>query len=156
VETSKIGKHEVKLYDDIDETLMPRYSKFNKYMILNDEVGSSFEAVDKHFSKMYALLNDPVKLKQQIDNFRQLMFSVDQEQSFQNMAYGCLVYSIDGEQRNDLTVSGINETLKLLQFLKQKDVKKKSRNLRIRRMMTLKHWIGIFSTTKTGLTTSTS
>ena len=118
-----------------------RYSKFNKYMILNEKVGSSFIDADKHFTKLYTLIKDPAKLKAQLDLFRQLIFSLDNEQSFTNMAYVYLVYSIDGVRFNDLTVSGINETIEKIKWIEASIVKKKSKNFQIKRMMNLMAWI---------------
>jgi hypothetical protein len=139
LETKIIGKKEVKLFTDVEEIFIPRYSKFNKYMVLNEEVGHNFNDVDAHFSKIYALINSPAKLKTQIDNFRQLIYSIDREQNFLNMAYACLVYSIDGVKCDDLTVTGINETLAKLTELKAKDVKKKSTNFLKMLMQNLKN-----------------
>lgn len=132
-------KTKVDYYSDIEETAIQRYSKFNKYMILNDEVGSSFSDVDKHFSRLYTLINEPAKLKTQIDNFRQLLFSVANEQSFENMAFACLVKSVNGEKRDDLTKPGLERTLELIKDLKTKDVKKKSWNFPKMLMKNLKN-----------------
>ena len=148
METKTIGKKEVKLYTDIEEIPITRYSKFNKYMVLNEEVGHNFSDADAHFSKIYALINSPAKLKTQLDNFRQLVYSLDKEQNFLNMAYACLVYSIDGIKCDDLTVSGINETLSKLTELTAKDVKKKATISQIKRTKSLRNWIGIFLKTK--------
>ena len=126
-----------------------RYSKFNKYMTLNEKVGSNFNDVDIHFSKLYTLINDPTKLKAQLDVFRQLVFSLDNEQSFNSLAYACLVYSIDGEERNDLTVNGLKETSEKLQWIKAKDVKKKLWNLPKMHIPNLFRWMRIFSTNQT-------
>lgn len=149
METKKIGKHTIVLYSDIEETLIPRYSKFNKYMILNEKIGSSFTAVDSHFSKLYALINEPVKLKAQLNVFRQLVFSLDTEQSFNSLAYACLVKSIDGVDRNDITANGLNETLFKLQWLQAKEVKKKRWSILIMPMKNLRKWIRTFSTKAT-------
>jgi len=142
---TKIGKHKVILYSDIEETPSLRYSKFNKYMILNEKVGSNFAAADNHFSKLYALINEPAKLKLQLDLFRQLVYSLDKEQSFNSLAYACLVKSIDGISCNDLTVNGLNSTLEKLQWLKAKELKKKRWNTLKPHMRNLKKWIKTYS-----------
>jgi len=126
LETKIIGKSEVKIFTDVEELFIPRYSKFNKYMVLNEEVGHNFNDVETHFSKMYALINSPAKLKIQIDNFRQLIYSIDNGQNFINMAYACLIHSIDGVECNDLTPTGLSETLEKLKMVQAKSVKKKS------------------------------
>jgi hypothetical protein len=64
------------------------------------------------------------------------------------MAYACLVYSIDGVKCDDLTVTGINETLAKLTELKAKDVKKKSTNFLRSLTLNSRSWIERFSRIK--------
>ncbi len=142
---NKIGKHTIQLYSEIEETPIDRYSKFNKYMILNDKIGSNFTDIDKHFTKLYALINEPEKLKNQLTVFRQLVFSLESEQSFESLAYACLVKKIDGEPRDDLTVQGLNETLSKIQWLQAKELKKKSIRFQKLRERTLQMLTRTFS-----------
>ena len=92
-------KTKVLLYEGSDELLIERYQKFQKYLMIEGEIGSSFADYDKRMSKTREFLKaDMVKeAMQELNNQRQLVFNVFTEYNPKSRAMAYLVHSIDGK-----------------------------------------------------------
>ena len=103
------------LYTDIDQLPAERFSKVNKYWMLNDELGSSFDDIDRiHITRLILSLNDTDKAKRVIDNMRVLIYNIINEVNPESLAFMCLVFSIDGVEIVDLSDENLKRTLKYL------------------------------------------
>lgn len=108
-------KTKIVLHDDIDQLSIDRFNKINKYWMLNDNIGSTFQDIDtNHISKLILIADNKDKLIEELKNLRILIFNVINEVNLNHMAFACLVDSIDGEPNNDLSETGIKKTLKQL------------------------------------------
>jgi len=110
-----IKRTKVLIYSDIDQLPADRFSKVNKYWMLSDELGSSFEDIDRiHITRLLISLSDTEKAKKVIDNMRVLIHNILSETDPGSMAFACLVHSIDGVEMTDLSDDNLKRTIKYL------------------------------------------
>ena len=113
MKTLKVNGHTVEIYDTAETMTMKRYQRFNKYLMIDNEVGSDFTDFNNRMSKAITYLkkgmqNEAVK---ELDNWRQMVFNAFMEYSPQGMALAILVDKIDGEKYNDITAGGLKKVL---------------------------------------------
>jgi hypothetical protein len=117
--TINVNKHKVEIYDTAERMTMKRYQRFNKFLMIDNEVGSDFADFNSRLSKAIAFLKKGMKDEgvAELGNWRQMVFNAFTEYSPKGMALALLVHSIDGEERNDITASGLQETLDRLEAI---------------------------------------
>jgi hypothetical protein len=121
-------KTRVMLYDDIEQMPIERFNRLSKYWMLSDSIGSSFTDIDNnHLAKLYLLRNDPVKIKKEIDNLRILIHNVINDVNINDLAFACMVYSVNDKEVDDCSDEGLKRLLKELSAkgLTEETVKKK-------------------------------
>lgn len=102
-------------YADIDQLPAERFSKVNKFWMLHDELGSSFEDIDKiHISRLLLSLDDKAKSLKVVDNLRVLIHNIINEVNPESMAFACLIHSIDGVEMTDLSDENLKRTINYL------------------------------------------
>ena len=96
----KIGKHEIEIYDDIQQMPMKRIQKFNKYSMKANEVGSTFADYDKRTMKTIAFLEKGMTEEaiQELGNRRLTVFNAYQENDISGKAFACLIKRIDKKE----------------------------------------------------------
>jgi hypothetical protein len=125
-----LKRTKVLLYTDIDQLPAERFSKINKYWMLHDELGSSFEDIDRiHITRLSLAVNDPDKMKKILDNTRVLIYNIINEVNPESLAFACMVHSIDGIEVVDLSDENLKRITKYLseRGLTQDVLKKKRR-----------------------------
>lgn len=72
-----INKHNVVLYDSIDELPMLRFHKYNKMLLVDAGVGSDLSDFDRHIEKVIRYLNSPTPnmATVELENMRQTYIS---------------------------------------------------------------------------------
>jgi len=123
-----IRKTSLKLYDDIDQLPIERFNKANKYWMLHDNIGSSIADFDiNHFNKLALLAGDKEKCIAELNNFRILVFNIQNEVNVEHLSFACLIHSVDGKECTDLSEDALSELLKGLsdKGLTQDIIKKK-------------------------------
>ena len=123
-----IRKTTLKMYDDIDQLPVERFNKANKYWMLHDNIGSSIADFDtNHFNKITLLAGDKEKCIAELQNFRILVFNIQNEINVEHLSFACLVYSVDNVVNDDLSEDALNRVLKDLsnRGLTQELLKKK-------------------------------
>ena len=118
--TEKINGHEVKIYDGIDELPITRFQAANKYMMIDAGLGSDLSAFDGHLATcmQYMANGDLKKAEQTLLNARESLHFVVSNVSPKMMAFACFVHSIDGVEYDDLTESGVNNTIEVIKKTK--------------------------------------
>jgi hypothetical protein len=93
----KVGKHEIEIYDDIQDMNWKRFQKFNKYSMKANEVGSTFGDFDSRTAKTLEFLaKDMVpEAIQELSNRRLTVFNAYNENDIQGKAFICLIKRID-------------------------------------------------------------
>lgn len=121
---AKVGKHRVSLYNSIEELPMVRFHKFNKCLLIDAGIGSDLTAVDAHIERAVRYIKDDKRSEAatEMENLRQNIFMVLQGLSPSNMAFACLVKSVDGKPQDDLSDEGLINVLSLLGEITQKEL----------------------------------
>jgi hypothetical protein len=110
-----LTKTNVLLYTEIDQLPADRFSKVNKYWMLNDELGNCFEDIDRiHITRIALSLHDKDKARKVLDNMRVLIHNIINEVNPQSLAFACLIHSIDGEEVTDLSDENLTKVIKYL------------------------------------------
>ena len=110
-----LKKTKVLMYSDIEQLTAERFSKVNKFWMLHDELGGSFEEIDRvHITRLLLSLDDKDKAKKVIDNLRVLIHNIINEVNPDSLAFACLIHSIDGVEINDLSDENLLRTVKYL------------------------------------------
>ncbi|WP_440881405.1 hypothetical protein [Tenacibaculum sp. C7A-26P2] len=133
----KVGKHTVKFYDSPENLSIKRYQSFNKYLMIDNEVGSSITDYDRRMQKAIRFLESDMKSEaiKELKNNRQNVFNCLNEYTPRNKALAILVKSIDKKvftNINSNTLTEIENRLDEIGFTKEmmddvlSQVKKKS------------------------------
>ena len=123
-----LKKTTVKIYDNIDQMPIERFNKANKYWMLHDNIGSvpaDFDA--NHYNKLTLLAGDKNKCIAELNNFRILVFNIQNEINVEHKSFACLVHSVNGVEQTDLSENALDVLLKSLsdKGLTQEVLKKK-------------------------------
>ena len=115
--TFRKNNTEVKFYDSIEEMPHRRYMKFNKEMMRANEVGNSMTDITKRVDRAMGFIKakESDKAIRELSNAR-LAYSYSQaELEPKGLALAAMVKSINGVEVNDITTSGLQATLLVLQ-----------------------------------------
>lgn len=123
----------IEIYDNIETLPIDLFSKFNKYLMIDSALGSTLYDVDKnHLSALYKIAGDKGKTIAQLNNLRQLLQLIINEVTVNQLAFACLVRSINGKEITDYSEDALKEILKKLSHagLTQDVLKKKQQRQR--------------------------
>lgn len=110
--TTKLGKHEVVIYDAIEELPIKRFHAFNKMMLVDSGIGSDLSDFDVHLQKAIMYIgSNPDLAKAELMNMRQNVYMIQSEISPKHLAFASLVKSIDGKEYDDLTDEGLQRVV---------------------------------------------
>lgn len=120
----KIGKHDVELFDSIDELPMSRFHKYNKMLLIDAGIGSDLSDFDARIEKarVYCSTKAPELALMELDNLRQTVYFIQSELSPKHLAFCILVKSIDGKENDDLSIEGLQKTLEKFADLPNNDL----------------------------------
>lgn len=113
MKTVKIGKHDVQLYDSIEEMPIVRFHKYQKFLLVDSGIGSTIEDFDKHIEKArrFLMLKDTANAQRELENMRQNVYMIQSELSPRHLAFACLVFAIDGTQCVDISDDALQKIL---------------------------------------------
>ena len=111
----KIGRHDVEIYDSIEELPMLRFHKYNKMLLIDAGIGGDLNDFDTRIEKARAYCsikkNDLAIIE--LDNLRQTVYFIQSGISPKHLAFCVLIKSINGKIHDDLSDDALQETLKL-------------------------------------------
>lgn len=115
-----INGHSLKVYDSIDEMPIVNYQKYNKYLLIDSNIGSDLDDYHRHISRMilYIKNNKLAELRQELVNQRQLMFMINQQISPRYLAFAALIAEFDNEPVTDLSDDNLKSLLDKLRDMK--------------------------------------
>ena len=133
----QVGKKTVELYDNIDFMPFDRFNAFNKYVMLDSELGATIQDFDKITVRVYEFLNKEMidEAKNEMLNLRIVVNNVLTENSSKGLAFASLICKIDSSVIEDYSEENLrkillnlsNEGLDVKKVVESiKDVKKKS------------------------------
>ena len=113
----KKNKAEVIFYDSIEEMPHRRYMKFNKEMMRANEVGNTTTDVIKRIDRAMGFIgaNEADKAMKELSNARMAYNYSQAELEPKGLALAAMVKSINGVEVEDITTSGLKNTLEVLQ-----------------------------------------
>lgn len=96
----KIGKHEVEMYDAIDELPIVRFHKYQKLLLVDAGVGSDIAGFDQKLekAKRFIASEKPEQAMQELENLRQGVFMIQNETSPKHKSFSALVTKVDGKE----------------------------------------------------------
>lgn len=121
---TKVGKHNVTLYDSIEDLPVVRFNKYNKCLLLDAGIGSDLSDVDNHIEKAiaYARSKTPEKGAIELENLRQNIYAIQSGLSPKHLAFASLVTEIDGVRCDDLSDDGLRKVVDILGDAKHTDL----------------------------------
>lgn len=113
---ANFNNHEIVFYDSPEDLPLNRYQRFNKFLMIDNEVGSDFEDYVQRTRRAIEFLNfgQYKEAAQEISNRAQMVFNAFEEYVPRNRALAILVYSIDGKVCSDYTKTGLDEIIEKL------------------------------------------
>lgn len=107
----KVGRHTVEFYDSPENLSIKRYQSFNKYLMIDNEVGSSVLDYDKRMQKAIQFVKSDMKSEaiKELTNNRQNVFNCLNEYTPKNKALAILVKSIDERNYENINSNTLNE-----------------------------------------------
>lgn len=112
----EINGNVIELYSSYENLPMERYNKFNKFVMKASDIGDDIPSFISHISKSIELIGLDCKEQaiQELQNLSYSVLAVFNEYSISQNALACMIKSINGVERNDLTDEGLEETIKML------------------------------------------
>lgn len=109
----KLGKHKIEFYESIDSMPFCRFNSFNKFVMLDAELGSDVMAFDQKVGKIFQFLGkEMVKdALNEMYNLRNTYHNILSENNVRGLAFACLVRKIDGELMEDFSVDNLKTIL---------------------------------------------
>jgi len=130
----KLGKHNIEFFESIEIMPFDRFNAFNKYVMLDAELGSDVIAFDQKISKIFQFLNKKMTKNaiNEFYNLRSIYHNIMTMNNNKGLAFACLIRSIDGVPFDDYSIENLRSTLKKLNKwgLKMKDVSETSDNVK--------------------------
>lgn len=119
----KIGKFDIELYDSIEELPILRFHKYNKMLLVDSGIGSDLSDFDLHIEKAVRFIKSksPELALQELDNLRQNVYMIQSGISPKHLSFCCLIKSVDGVEKNDLSDSGLTELLNIISDMPNKE-----------------------------------
>ena len=116
MQTVKIGKHTVEMYDTIEELPIVRFHKYQKFLLIDAGIGADIAAFDQRIEKTRRFLMDGKtdKAQKELENLRQSVYLIQSGINPKHRAFAALVAKLDGQECNDMSDDGlakITETL---------------------------------------------
>ena len=107
----------VEIYETGEQMTMKRYNRFNKYLMIHNEVGSDFGEFDSRLVKPIQFFKKGLKDEgvKALQNFRQMVYNSFMEYSPKGMALALLVHKIGDKVYNDITSKGLEAVLDKLE-----------------------------------------
>ena len=130
----KLGKHKIEFFESIEIMPFDRFNAFNKYVMLDAELGSDVIAFDQKISKIFQFLNKEMTKNaiNEFYNLRSIYHNIMTMNNNKGLAFACLIRSIDGVPFDDYSIENLRSTLKKLNKwgLKMQDVSETSDNVK--------------------------
>ena len=109
----KLGKHKIEFFESIDSLPFCRFNAFNKYVMLDAELGSDVMAFDQKVGKIFQFIEKGMidEIRGEMYNIRNTYHNVMTENNIRGLAFACLIRKIDGEPLVDFTSDNLKTVL---------------------------------------------
>ena len=131
----KLGKHKIELFESIDDLPFNRFNAFNKYIMLDAQLGSTIADFDEKTVKIHNFLSKEMidEALKELYNLRNTVHNAQTENNMMGFAFASLIRRIDGEFITDYSTENLKLILdklskwdltKLIVYTKTEEVKK--------------------------------
>lgn len=105
--------HSILFFTTSEELPIKRYTKFQKYLLIESGVGSTINEIGTHFSKVFDYLVHKLtdQALQETKNLYYNFYLLLNEINIPSFAFCCLIHSIDGVQLTDLTEDNLKKVI---------------------------------------------
>jgi len=102
--------------DSIHELSVKRFMLFNKYTLIDANIGSTVTDLDKHLEKIYDFLKQGMKeaAAVEITNLRQCFSFIEKGVNINYLSFAVMIDKINGYEVNDYSEEGLNKIIKRL------------------------------------------
>ena len=109
----EIGKYNLEFFESIDILPMDRFNAFNKYVMLDAELGSTIFDFDKIVTRVMEFVTKDMKeeAKNELLNLRLVYNNILSGNDTRGLAFACLIRKINNEKVEDFTESYLKEIL---------------------------------------------
>lgn len=106
----------IEFYESAEDLPIRRFQRFNKLLMIDTEVGNTFDDYDIRTQKTIEFLNKQMYAEaiKELQNRRQMVYHAFEEYSPKHFALAIMVKSIDGKPFTDMSEKGLSEVLELL------------------------------------------
>lgn len=109
--TFSLPKGEVKIYESIKELPIGRFSEFQKYLVQDAGIGSTFEDLGRHYQKAFQYLGQGMteEASAEVYNLYQQVYLMLGKINIQHVSFACLVHSINGDSVEDYSETNLRQ-----------------------------------------------
>lgn len=109
----EVKGHKIEVFDNIQDMGILRFQKFNKYQMMANEVGHTFEDYDERTSKSLSFLDKGMVAEaiQEISNRRLTVFNAYNENMPKGRAFAVMVKRIDDKYYKGINPDDLDEIL---------------------------------------------
>ena len=99
----KIGKFDLELFDSIDVLPFERFNAFNKYVMLDSELGATVQDFDKITIRVYEFISKEMydEAKNELLNLRIVVNNILTGNSSKGLAFASLISKVNGKAMED-------------------------------------------------------
>lgn len=100
-----VGKHNIELFNGIDELPTERFFTYNRMLLIDSGIGGDMEAVDGHIGKIMRYVSTDKKKEalQGLKNMRSSFYFVLENLNPKHLSFCALIHKIDGEVLHDFS-----------------------------------------------------
>ena len=109
----KVGKYNLEFFDGIDIMPMQRFNAFNKFVMLDAELGSTVFDFDKINTRIMEFVSKDMKEEalRELLNLRLVYNNILQENDTKGLAFASLIKKIKGKEVNDFGETNLKDIL---------------------------------------------
>jgi len=108
-----VGKYKLEFFDSIDSLPMQRFNAFNKYVMLDAELGATVFDFDKIITRVIEFVSKDMKeeAQKELMNIRLVYNNILNGNDTKGLAFASLIKKINGDELEDFSQSYLNEIL---------------------------------------------
>jgi len=109
----QVGKIEVELFDTIDQLPFERFNAFNKYVMLDSELGATVQDFDKITVRVYEFITKEMydEAKNELLNLRIVVNNILTGNSSKGLAFASSISKVNGKVVEDYSEEKLKELL---------------------------------------------
>ena len=114
--TTQIGNFKIEFWDTIDALPYDQFTAFNKYVMLDAELGATVQDFDQKTAKIHRFLASGMikEGRQALMNLRNVVHNILTETNTRGLAFACLIKKVNGKNLESYDSDHLKELLSKL------------------------------------------